>query len=316
MIQEKGAKWSRVQLQRFTVRRNGTPLLRRKRTAGFGFSTFSRSRHHHTIYARVKRDAMIQENRRLFRTITVDNRPEFHGYKEIEGVTIYFANPYASWERGTNENTNGLIRQYIPKRTSMKTLTPERCTNIARALNNRPRKRHGFRTPLEVLSEHLNRAVHLLLSALRFKLELKAYKRKAGGAGAPSHEAGRVGCCAELDGAPSRRKERLPSCDCQRHILGRFSVVRRARLSSSTLRDHLCDASSCKSDYGDDRTCEELGDWPHRRTTAGVGHDVLGDQEVDKKAGPRQQRTEQKTFIGRKDRTGRCTKGHRRYDQN
>lgn len=105
---------------------------------------------------------MIQENSQLFRTITVDNGPEFHGYKEIEaatGVTIYFANPYASWERGTNENTNGLIRQYIPKRTSMKRLTQERCSVIADALNNRPRKRHGFRTPLELLSEHLNEAL-------------------------------------------------------------------------------------------------------------------------------------------------------------
>ena len=105
---------------------------------------------------------MIQENRHLFRTITVDNGPEFHGYKEIEaatGVKVYFANPYASWERGTNENTNGLIRQYVPKRTSMKRLTQERCSTIAAELNNRPRKRHGFRTPLEVLSEHLNHTV-------------------------------------------------------------------------------------------------------------------------------------------------------------
>jgi len=105
---------------------------------------------------------MIQEHRQLFRTITVDNGPEFHGYKEIEaatGVTIYFANPYASWERGTNENTNGLIRQYIPKRTSLKRLTQERCNAIAAALNNRPRKRHGFRTPIETLSDHLSRAI-------------------------------------------------------------------------------------------------------------------------------------------------------------
>jgi IS30 family transposase len=92
----------------------------------------------------------------LFKTITVDNGPEFHGYKEIElatGVTIYFATPYASWERGTNENTNGLIRQYAPKRTSMKRLTQDRCDAIARALNNRPRKRHGFRTPLDCLAD-------------------------------------------------------------------------------------------------------------------------------------------------------------------
>ena len=106
--------------------------------------------------------AMIQQNPQLFRTITVDNGPEFHGFKEIEaatGVKVYFANPYASWERGTNENTNGLIRQYIPKRTSMKRLTQERCNEIAVELNNRPRKRQGFRTPIEELSDHLNRAV-------------------------------------------------------------------------------------------------------------------------------------------------------------
>ena len=105
---------------------------------------------------------LIQAYRQLFLTITVDNGPEFHGYKEIEeatGVTIYFANPYASWERGTNENTNGLIRQYIPKRTSMKRLTQHRCNEIASALNNRPRKRHAFRTPLEKLAEHFHPAI-------------------------------------------------------------------------------------------------------------------------------------------------------------
>ena len=92
----------------------------------------------------------------LFKTITVDNGPEFHGYAEIEratGVTVYFATPYASWERGTNDNTNGLIRQYVPKRTSMKRLSQRHCDTIARALNNRPRKRHGFRTPLDRLAD-------------------------------------------------------------------------------------------------------------------------------------------------------------------
>lgn len=99
---------------------------------------------------------LIQAHPGLFKTITVDNGPEFHGYEEIEhatGVTVYFANPYCSWERGTNENTNGLIRQYLPKRTSMKHLTQDRCNAIASALNNRPRKRHGFRTPLDCLTE-------------------------------------------------------------------------------------------------------------------------------------------------------------------
>lgn len=97
---------------------------------------------------------LIREQPRLFKTITVDNGTEFHGYAEIEratGVTFYFATPYHSWERGTNENTNGLIRQYLPKRQSMKNLTQSRCSQIACILNNRPRKRFSFRTPLEEL---------------------------------------------------------------------------------------------------------------------------------------------------------------------
>ena len=97
---------------------------------------------------------LIRKHRHLFKTITVDNGTEFHGYRDIErrtGTTFYFATPYHSWERGTNENTNGLIRQYIPKRASMKDVTQARCTAIAKKLNSRPRKRYGFLTPLEVL---------------------------------------------------------------------------------------------------------------------------------------------------------------------
>lgn len=98
---------------------------------------------------------LIREQRHLFKTITADNGTEFHGYEAIEratGVRFYFATPYHSWERGTNENTNGLIRQYLPKRQSMKSLTQRQCNMIAQTLNNRPRKRLGFRTPLEELA--------------------------------------------------------------------------------------------------------------------------------------------------------------------
>ncbi len=85
-------------------------------------------------------------------TITADNGTEFHGYKQIEAQTealFYFANPHHSWERGTNENTNGLIRQYLPKRTSLANVTQKQCHRIADKLNNRPRKRLDFRTPQE-----------------------------------------------------------------------------------------------------------------------------------------------------------------------
>ena len=96
---------------------------------------------------------LIQAHPKWFKTITADNGTEFHDYPKIEaatGVSIYFAHPYHSWERGTNENTNGLIRQYLPKRHSMAHVTQHRCNAIALALNIRPRKRHAFQSPAEV----------------------------------------------------------------------------------------------------------------------------------------------------------------------
>jgi IS30 family transposase len=89
-----------------------------------------------------------------FRTITSDNGCEFHGYKRIEkraGVDFYFVNPHHSWERRTNENTNGLIRQYLKKGTILDSLTQAECNRIAKILNTRPRKRHHWQTPEEVL---------------------------------------------------------------------------------------------------------------------------------------------------------------------
>ena len=90
-----------------------------------------------------------------FHTLTFDNGTEFHDYEHLErrlGVTCYFATPYHAWERGSNENLNGLLRQYLPKGTSLRDVTQRDCNQIARALNTRPRKRHAFRTPLEVFS--------------------------------------------------------------------------------------------------------------------------------------------------------------------
>jgi IS30 family transposase len=89
----------------------------------------------------------------VIKSITLDNGTEFHDYESVEkqfGVEFYFATPYRSWERGANENTNGLIRQYLPKGMCMKSLTQAQCNWIANELNNRPRERLGFRTPAEV----------------------------------------------------------------------------------------------------------------------------------------------------------------------
>lgn len=123
-----------------------------ERKTGYVIIGKLRDRTKEVVTARVTQ--LIQRHRPLFKTITADNGTEFHDYRKIEeatGVPIYFANPYHSWERGTNENTNGLIRQYLPKRTSMAGVTQHRCNAIALALNIRPRKRHGFNSPVEIL---------------------------------------------------------------------------------------------------------------------------------------------------------------------
>jgi len=93
---------------------------------------------------------MVQAQSRRVRTITADNGTEFHGYDAIETTTgsqFYFATPHHSWERGLNENTNGLIRQYLPKGRSMADLTQKECNDIAEKLNKRPRKTLNYKTP-------------------------------------------------------------------------------------------------------------------------------------------------------------------------
>lgn len=94
--------------------------------------------------------ALLAQHPGRVRTITADNGTEFHWYEQIEAVhpvRFYFATPHHSWERGTNENTNGLIRQYLPKGESMAGVTQSQCDTIAEQLNHRPRKRHAYKTP-------------------------------------------------------------------------------------------------------------------------------------------------------------------------
>jgi IS30 family transposase len=90
------------------------------------------------------------------KTLTLDNGTENFGYEEIQKelqISCYFAHPYCSGERGTNENTNGLIRHYFPKGTDFALIGEETIQAVERALNNRPRKRLGWKTPLEVFNE-------------------------------------------------------------------------------------------------------------------------------------------------------------------
>lgn len=96
---------------------------------------------------------LLKPHRRRVHTITSDNGREFAGHETISKqlkADFYFAHPYASWERGTNENTNGLIRQYFPKARDFTTITQQEIDTAMARLNNRPRKRLGFLSPNQV----------------------------------------------------------------------------------------------------------------------------------------------------------------------
>jgi IS30 family transposase len=89
-------------------------------------------------------------------TLTVDNGKEFASHESVSQtlrIRVYFADPYSAWQRGLNENTNGLIRQYVPKGSDIRTLTDDQIKHIMDRLNNRPRKSLGFLTPNEVFYE-------------------------------------------------------------------------------------------------------------------------------------------------------------------
>ena len=95
----------------------------------------------------------MARNWRWIKTITFDNGTEFHNYAALEAylpIKCYFATPYHSWERGSNENFNGLLRQYLPKGMCMRSVTQEQCDYIANKINTRPRKRYGYKTPKEL----------------------------------------------------------------------------------------------------------------------------------------------------------------------
>lgn len=95
---------------------------------------------------------------KLRKSMTYDNGSEMANHQwltRMTGAKVYFANPYSSWERGTNENTNGLIRRFFPKTTDFNKVSYRELVQIQDRLNNRPRKVLGYKTPWEVFQRHL-----------------------------------------------------------------------------------------------------------------------------------------------------------------
>jgi len=89
-----------------------------------------------------------------FKTVTVDNGMEIAGHKKLEkltGASVYFAHEKKPWERGLNEQVNGLLRQFFPKGTDFKKVSPAQLRRVVSLLNNRPRKKLGYQTPMEVM---------------------------------------------------------------------------------------------------------------------------------------------------------------------
>ncbi len=107
---------------------------------------------------RKKLSKMLDEIKPYLKTITADNGKEFSEHKRIseEYCDFYFANPYSPWERGSNENLNSLVRQYIPKSSDLSLISEKRIAYVQNKLNERPRKRFNYENPIFVMEKLLS----------------------------------------------------------------------------------------------------------------------------------------------------------------
>jgi transposase, IS30 family len=165
-------------------------------------SRFLISRKVHVCAAEPVAQKLRQSLRRLpadkRRTLTLDNGREFARPIELAirlQLEVFFAHPYHSWERGTNENTNGLLRQYLPKGADLSPVTPEQLRACVWQLNHRPRKCLDYRTPFEVFhptwgSDRPSRVLTRTHRTGRLDLPLR-----------------RIGLCREATRAPQRPRD-------------------------------------------------------------------------------------------------------------
>ena len=123
--------------------KNGPPL------AGYGASAM----------AEALTTSVTQLPQQLRKTLTWDRGKELSDHAQFAlatGTKVFFADPHSPWQRPTNENTNGVLRQYFPKGTDLSRWAPDELEAVAYTLNNRPRKVLGWRTPAEVFTDHLH----------------------------------------------------------------------------------------------------------------------------------------------------------------
>jgi transposase, IS30 family len=138
--------------------RKGAIVTMVERKTGYALLARVQDRSAHTVSRAVV--AALKPLGSLLKTLTYDNGKEFAHHAWVDeqlATTGYFADPYSSWQRGTNENYNGLLRQYVPKGRAIQTITDEELKLVQDKLNNRPRKRHHFKTPAQLFNQSLKR---------------------------------------------------------------------------------------------------------------------------------------------------------------